>query len=166
MKKRPRAARNRKAPKHTALPITEQQIEQVDDFMWRLGAALSPYQLIEGILKEFIEVAHLNIELLVQGKIPFRFPRKEYENAPLEHLITMFARHCDNDDLIKRLRSALTDRNYVAHNAIAHFMTHRKKAKVAKNILAELEKIHDEGNALVEQVRKEYSNLKARNPLA
>ena len=69
----------------------------------------------------------------------------------------MFARHCDNDDLIKRLRSALTDRNYVAHKAINHYMEHR--GNDTAKFFWEIKKIEDEGYALLELLDKERKKL-------
>ena len=62
-------------------------------FFRRVGEALSPYQLLEAFLKIYIQRAHLRIERFLVGKVPFHYPASEYENAPLERLITMFQRH-------------------------------------------------------------------------
>ena len=141
-------------------PNDEERFSERDDFIWRVGKALSPYQLIEEYLKFFIEVAHMKIQLLLVGRIPFRFPRKEYENAPLERLITMFARHCENNDLIDRLRAAQHDRNYVAHKAIGHYMQHRDDDDSAK-LHWGLKRIEEQGYNLVQLLEKELANLKA-----
>jgi hypothetical protein len=137
--------------------------EQRDIFLKRIGEALSPYQLIEEYLKVYIEAAHSVIELILMGRIPFRHHRSEYENAPLERLITMFSRHCDNEDLIKRLRAAVKKRNYVAHNVIGHYMKRRDtNPKRAHSISGDLKKIEDVGYHLVEELRNELSKLQSR----
>jgi hypothetical protein len=137
----------------------ERRFSERDDFLHRIGLALSPYQLIEEILKIYIEVAHLKIQQRV-GKIPFRYPRHEYENAPLEHLIRMFKRYCDNDDFINRLQRAKNDRNYVAHKAITHYMEHHHDDDSAK-MYWELTRIEEQGYDLAEQLQKELAKLKA-----
>ena len=87
-------------------------------------------------------------------------PAQEFENAPLERLITMFGRHSDNDDLIKRLRAALKKRNYVAHNVIGRYMEHRdQNPAMAQSILDDLKKIEDDGYDLVEEVQIEFKKL-------
>jgi hypothetical protein len=139
----------------------KEQSSQMHIFLRRIGEALSPYQLIEEYLKFYIESAHRRIALILRGRIPFRYPRKEYENAPLERLITMFSRHSDNEDLIKRLRDALTKRNYVAHNAINHYMEHHKDPAMAQSILDDLKKIENDGYDLVAQMHNELKKLRA-----
>jgi hypothetical protein len=137
--------------------------EQRDVFLRRIGEALSPYQLIEEYLKMYIQAAHLEIQGILLGRqIPFRYPRSEYENAPLERLITMFRRHSDNEDLIKRLRGALKKRNYIAHNVIARYMEHREKnPAMAQSISEDLEKMKDDGYDLVEELANEFNKLKS-----
>jgi hypothetical protein len=137
--------------------------EQINTFLKRIGEALSPYQLIEEYLKFYIEAAHVSIELILNGRIPFRYSRSEYENAPLERLITMFSRHSANEDLIRRLRAAVKNRNYVAHNVIGHYMKRRdKNPKRAHSISGDLKKIEDVGYGLVEELRSELSKLQSR----
>jgi hypothetical protein len=139
-----------------------EQSSQMDVFLRRIGEALSPYQLIEEYLKFYIERAHIRIELLLLGRLPFRYPRSDYENAPLERLITMFSRHSDNDHLIKRLRAAVKKRNYVAHKVTGHYIEHRSKnPKVAQSILEDLKKIENAGYDLVEELQNELRKLKS-----
>jgi hypothetical protein len=130
-------------------------------FLRQIGEALAPYQLIEELLKLYIEATHLKIQKTLIGKIPFRYPHSEYENAPLERLITMFSRHSDNEDLIKRLRSALKKRNYVAHTVVGHYMGHRKKdpTMTRSSILEDLTKIKGDGSDLVAELGNELIAL-------
>jgi hypothetical protein len=132
--------------------------EQMDIFLRQIGEALSPYQLIEESLKFYIEAVHWRIEHILRGRIPFRYPPKEYENAPLEHLIKMFRRHSDNEDLIERLKDALKKRNYIAHNAINHYM---EDPTMAESISDDLKKIKDDGYDLIEELRKELKKLRS-----
>jgi hypothetical protein len=135
---------------------------QTDIFHRRIGEALSPYQLIEEYLKLYIEAAHSEIQVILLGRIPFRYHRSEYENAPLERLITMFSRHSDNEDLIKRLRDALKNRNYVAHKVIGRYMDHSEKNPArAQSILGELKKIEDDGYDLVAELGDEFRKLRS-----
>jgi hypothetical protein len=129
-------------------------------FFRRVGEALSPYQLIEAFLKIYIGRAHLRIQRLVLGKVPFNYPPEEYESAPLERLITMFRRHSDNELLVDRLRDAAKSRNYIAHRVIEDYMDHReKKPRVASRISRDLKKLEDTGYDLVEELEKELRKL-------
>jgi hypothetical protein len=98
-------------------------------FFRRVGQALAPYQLLEAFLKIYIGRAHLRIKGILDGKVPFHYPTSEYENAPLERLVTMFQRHSNNKALIKRLRAATKTRNYIAHGVIEHYMEHHERIR-------------------------------------
>jgi len=129
-------------------------------FFRRVGEALAPYQLLEAYLKLYVERAHLRIQLILAGKIPFNHPSSEYENAPLEHLITLFQRHSENKALVKRLREARNRRNCVAHKIIEDYMDHQEKnLKLAKGLSRKLKKIKDEGYDLVEELAEEFRAL-------
>ena len=129
-------------------------------FFRRVGEALSPYQLLEAFLKIYVARAHLKIEQLVLGKVPFHYPSSDYENAPLERLITMFQRHSDNKPLIERLREGAKARNYIAHRVIEHYMDHHeKKPRVASRISKDLKKLEEDGYDLVEQLQKELRKV-------
>jgi hypothetical protein len=129
-------------------------------FFRRIGEALSPYQLLEAFLKIYIARAHLRIERLLVGKMPFHYPPAEYENAPLERLISMFQRHSDNKPLIERLRRATKARNYIAHRVIEDYMEHHKtRPRVACRISRDLKKLEDDGYELVEQVQTELRKI-------
>ncbi len=127
-------------------------------FFRRVGQALAPYQLLETFLKIYIGRAHLRIEKILAGKIPFHYPHSEYENAPLERLVTMFQRHSNNKALIKRLRDATKTRNYIAHSVIERYMDHHERnPKLASKISRELTKLQNDGYDLVEALQKELS---------
>lgn len=126
----------------------------------RVGEALSPYQLLEAFLKIYIQRAHLRIERFLVGKVPFHYPASEYENAPLERLITMFQRHSDNKPLIHRLREATKTRNYIAHKVIEDYMEHHQaRPQVARRISGKLNKLKKDGYDLVEELQKEVRKL-------
>jgi hypothetical protein len=126
----------------------------------RFGEALSPYQLLEAFLKIYIARAHIRIERMVLGKVPFHYPSSEYENAPLERLITLFQRHSDNKALVERLRQATKTRNYIAHRVIEDYMGHHeKRPRVASRISRDLKKLEDDGYELVEQLQKELRKV-------
>ena len=129
-------------------------------FFRRVGEALSPYQLLEAFLKIYIERAHLRIERLVLNKVPFHYPPSDYENAPLERLISTFQRHSDNKPLIERLRQATKSRNYIAHRVIEDYMHHHEKQpRVASRISRDLKKLEGDGYELVELLQKELRKV-------
>jgi hypothetical protein len=125
-------------------------------FFRRVGEALSPYQLVEAFLKIYVARAHMKIKRILAGKVPFHYPSSEYENAPLERLISLFQRHSNNKPLITRLRGAIKTRNYIAHKVIEDYMDqHEKNPKIASGISRKLKKIENDGYELVEDLQKE-----------
>ena len=129
-------------------------------FFRRLGEALSPYQLIESFLKLYIARAHMKIERLLAGRVPFHYSDSEYENAPLERLVTLFQRYSNNKALVKRLREATKTRNYIAHRVIGDYMEHHERdPKTAQRISRELKKIEEDGYALFEEVHDEMRKV-------
>ena len=129
-------------------------------FFRRLGEALSPYQLIESFLKIYIERAHMKIERMLTGRVPFHYPASEYENAPLERLVTLFQRYSNNKGLVKRLRDATKTRNYIAHRVIADYMDHHERQpRIAQRISRELKKMEEEGYDLFEEVHDEMRTV-------
>jgi predicted ATP-dependent Lon-type protease len=112
---------------------------------------------LEAFLKLYVQRAHLKIQLILVGKVPFDYPSSEYENAPLEHLISLFQRHSNNKALVKRLREARNTRNYIAHKIIEDYMDHREKnPKIASGISRKLKRIENDGYDLVEELQKEF----------
>jgi hypothetical protein len=129
-------------------------------FFRRVGEALSPYQLVEAILKIYVAKAHLRIERTLAGKVPFNYPSSEYENAALGQLISLFKRHSNNNPLITRLKAAKEKRNYIAHKIIEDYMHHHEKnPKIASGISRKLKKIQSDGYDLVEDMLQELRVL-------
>jgi hypothetical protein len=129
-------------------------------FFRRVGLALAPYQLLEAYLKIYIGRAHLRIKEILDGRVPFHYPYSEYENAPLERLVTMFQRHSNNKALIKRLRAATKTRNYIAHSVIEHYMEYQERnPKLANKISTDLTNLQNHGYDLVEALQKELRTV-------
>jgi hypothetical protein len=130
-------------------------------FFRRVGEALAPYQLVEALLKIYVERAHMKIERILERRVPFHYPATEYENAPLDRLITLFQRYSDNKQLVVRLRGATKTRNYIAHRSIEEYMGHHlKNPKQATSISGKLKKAEADGYDLVEDFFKELRTLK------
>ena len=129
-------------------------------FFRRLGEALSPYQLLEAVLRFHIAMAQDKIQSLVAGRVPFHYSPSEYENLSLGRLINVYARHSDNPPLIERLRKAAAKRNYIAHRVVEEYMSHHEaKPRFAAGISRELKKLESDGQDLVEEALKELRVL-------
>lgn len=102
----------------------------------------------------------MKIERILTRRIPFHYPKSEYENATLERLISLFQRHSNNKDLISALRAATKNRNYLAHRVIDHYLEHHEtNPKIAREISRKLRELQERGYDLVENMLKELRTI-------
>ena len=93
--------------------------KQLERFMHETQRAMFLFQMIEEALKTSIAYANEGIRLSLPAGIAFNMPESEYENAPLERLLTCFGRVTTNAALLKQLNQLRYLRNYCAHKAFA-----------------------------------------------
>jgi hypothetical protein len=74
----------------------------------------------------------------------------DYERSPMQGLIKMFRKLCDNDQLIKDLVAFQDDRDFVSHNAIEYCLdpTDELNYGAMAEVEARLAKIPDEAHRL------------------
>lgn len=90
-----------------------------DIYLREVQNALFYFQMIEEGLKNYVASAHEVIQRSLPAELVFRSDPKEYENAPLERLIKLFAKLTRNEEFVSRLNKLLEPRNYCAHRAYA-----------------------------------------------
>lgn len=90
-----------------------------DEFFVQVAHAMSGCQAVEQGLKLYLTEAFEAVRLRVAPLMPFKMSGKDYENAPLERLIEVFAKFTNDDELVKDLRKFKDERNYLSHRAIA-----------------------------------------------
>ena len=110
--------------------------------------ALFYFQMIEEGLKTYVSKAHEVIERSLPSELVFRSDPKEYENAPLERLIKLFAKVTRNEDLVGRLSKLLEPRNHCAHRAYA--LAFLSKVRPSVDMYAEVRKVAEAGSAAAE----------------
>ena len=79
--------------------------------------ALSGYQLIEAALKLYLRNYFEVAKYLISEQIYFGFDGNDYNNAPLGKLINIFSKTCSDKALVSDLKSEVSHRNYIAHQA-------------------------------------------------
>ena len=119
-----------------------------DIYLREVHNALFYFQMIEEGLKTYIDRAHEVIQRSLPPELVFRSDPKEYENAPLERLIKLFAKVTRNEDLVGRLSKLLEPRNYCAHRAYA--LAFLSKVRPGVDMDAEVRKVAEAGRAATE----------------
>ena len=126
--------------------MTSNSKDNFRDYRELVSKAVVTFQLIEDNLKLYIKYSFKLIRVHLNSQnIPFRFDGQEYENAPLERLITVFAKLTDNSILIDRLNKVKNERNYCAHAAFVEYLKkldaddfeHKKEAERIEAIAKE-----------------------------
>jgi hypothetical protein len=130
--------------------VTMKQSTEVlrDVYLREVQYALFHFQMIEEGLKTYISEVHEVIQRSLPSEVVFRSDPKEYESAPLERLIKLFAKVTRNDDLVSRLKKLIRPRNHCAHRAYAHVGL--LKVRPGVDMDAELRKIAESGSAAAE----------------
>ena len=137
-----------------------------DIYLREVQNALFYFQMIEEGLKTYVSKAHEVIQRSLPSELVFRSDPKEYENAPLERLIKLFAKVTRNEDLVGRLSRLLEPRNHCAHRAYA--LAFLSKVRPGVDMDAELRKVAEAGRAAAEvfdalqDELEEIASLKSR----
>ena len=79
--------------------------------------ALAGFQLVEEMLKSYLEHHFNAVRRILAGRIDFNFHRDDYKEAPLGRLVQLFSKLCGNEKLVLDLRAAVRDRDHLAHRA-------------------------------------------------
>ncbi len=121
--------------------------------------ALGGFQLIEELLKSYIDVHHQFARAFIGGRLHFDFARKDYENSALEKLVGVFSKICDNKDLVKELRSSIDRRNHLAHRALLKMYDQNLSPGDYMELINQAEGDMAKNSALMEQIRGELAKL-------
>ena len=102
--------------------MAQMQNDLTQQFGTNVSSALLAFQLIEENLKLYITFSFKLIRIRLNQTVPFNFDGTEFENAPLERLLHIFARLTDNNPLVSRLNKLKKNRNFVAHFAFVEYL--------------------------------------------
>ena len=79
--------------------------------------ALSGYQLIEAAIKLYLRNYFKIAKYLISEQVYFGFDGSDYDNAPLGKLINIFSKTFSDKELVSDLKSEISHRNNIAHQA-------------------------------------------------
>lgn len=83
-----------------------------------VNQALAGFQLIEEMLKTYLEMHFDQVRALLKESIYFEFRRQDYQDAALGRLTQVFSKLCPNQDLVRDLRAVVRRRDHLAHRAL------------------------------------------------
>jgi hypothetical protein len=75
------------------------------------------FQMVEEMLKRYLDSAFSIIRERTAGVLPYRPDRSTVEKLSLGKLISEFAKYSDDPGLVSELRALVEHRNYCAHRA-------------------------------------------------
>jgi hypothetical protein len=83
-----------------------------------VNQVLAGFQIVEEMLKTYIE-RHFDLtRSLINGRLHFEFCRQDYQEAALGRRIQVFSKLCANHQLVSDLRAAVEGRDHVAPRAL------------------------------------------------
>ena len=80
--------------------------------------ALGGYQLLEQLLKQYLEMYYETVQAILGDKLAFNFTGKDFSNAPLGALQKAFSKTTKNSELVDRIRALISHRDHIAHLAL------------------------------------------------
>jgi hypothetical protein len=82
-----------------------------------LPRVLLAFQHLEEILREYLIRCEFMTAARLQSITEYRIPKNGFDKFSLGNLIDRFEKFNANDDLISRLKSIVSERNFVAHES-------------------------------------------------
>ena len=131
------------------------------DFHHKVALSLTGCQLVEQELKLYISEALLLAKKCVGSRMPFNMSGSDFENSPLERLITAFSKLCDNPALVRDLNRFKDERNFLSHKAITScldFFGELIESEI-ETVLPRLKNIETEANRLTHAIHEEANKI-------
>ena len=123
--------------------------------------ALTGFQLVEDMLKGYLDSYFLTVRTLLSGRVEFGFTRQDYEDAPMGRLLQVFSKVCSNKELIKDLHKAKRDRDHLAHKALLKlYEIPQPSDQEYRVLIAEVAKMMDAPGDLMTRIVAEIETLK------
>jgi hypothetical protein len=123
---------------------------------------LAGFQLIEDMLKSYLE-AHFDLtRAFLAGRLHFEFRREDYQEAPLNRLMHVFSRLCANSQLVTELRAVIKRRNDVAHRALLKLFDNQLSPTDYAALINELATDNAAVASLLQRLHDEFIKLLPR----
>ncbi|MDO9387581.1 MAG: hypothetical protein Q7T65_12845 [Thiobacillus sp.] len=119
---------------------------------------LAGFQLIEEMLKSYLEL-HFNMtRVLLNGRLYFEFRREDYQDAALGRLTQVFSKLCANGPLVSDLRAVIKRRDHIAHRALLKLydegITPQEYSQLIDELNIDMQRSSDIMNRIVQEMGK------------
>ncbi len=130
-----------------------------DEYLVEAQNALFVFQMLEEALKIRIGLFYEINETLK----PAAFNVEKLMDTPLKHLINMYEAASGDGELVKDMNSAVSWRNFCAHNAYLHWLySQTKNSPFTTHSVTDLRQVKDFSLTLVQRVGNEIKSLRAQ----
>ena len=148
------------------MTTSPQDLKQQGQALYSRGVnqALAGFQLIEEMLKTYIEMHFDFIRLLVNGRAHFEFRREDYQEAALGRLTQVFSKLCSNGQLISDLRAVAKRRDFIAHRALLKLYDAQISPVEYTELMDELREDMDRNSKLMKGILEETSKIHSSAP--
>jgi hypothetical protein len=113
------------------------------------------FQHIEEAIRQYLLRCEYIIATRLEGIAKYRISEKQIDKFSLGRLVDEFERFNDNDDLIRRLRSIVAERNFIAHQS--YIVLHEKGGKLEE--IEEIKPLYERAVKAKESAEKCFFEL-------
>jgi hypothetical protein len=121
--------------------------------------ALANYQLVEELIKQYLSLHFEVVRLLLDKRLYFGFDAADYDRSPLQGLVPLFGKVCNNKRLLEKLKTAIKHSDNLAHRALRNYWEDTSQYDF-KELLAEIQPTKEQ-YMLISGVASEIRRLEA-----
>lgn len=134
-----------------------------EEYIELVPKVLFEFQWLEEGIKSYIVRAEVAIVSHVEKVFRYKpTVLKELGKMTLGRLVEYFACHDSNDELIRRLRAVVKERNHVAHGGYLLYCDESGNVPDIQERLTRLKSVYEEARSLVPLVLSECQGISAR----
>jgi uncharacterized protein YbcC (UPF0753/DUF2309 family) len=124
-----------------------------------VNKVLAGFQLIEELLKTYIEAHYEFVRAFLGDRLYFAFSRSDFQDAALGRLTEIFSKLCPNKGLVADLRAVKRRRDEIAHRALLKLYEHGISPSEYSKLIDELTSDMQRNLDLMSVIRDEMAKL-------
>lgn len=134
-------------------------MKSIDRYKNKVYHALAGFQLIEQVIKDYLDAYYKLVRLSLPKGITFNFTREQINGAPLSKLLSHFSKASSNTVLIARIRGLNNKRDHLAHNALVEIYKKVMTEDEYETAITDYTLVTDEINQIVKELIDDTNNL-------
>ena len=145
-----------------------QRLQERGKEIYREGAndVLAGFQIIEELLKNYLEFHFDLTRQILAGRVHFDFRRDDYQDAALGRLVQVFSKLCPDKQLISDLRSVVRRRDHFAHKALLKLYDDNVPPDEYSRLIDEMTVDMGKNAELMQRIVNEMKKLEPLSPSA